>query len=113
MNEVLGKVDLLLNIESYASFEAYALGVPVIHLASPCEDIAAFARSEEIGAARVARDPSSLSELILKTLGDPGYHRQQLELQRTFLREFYPQNAPAFHEAVRSAFSTDCGACGT
>ncbi|GEP42492.1 hypothetical protein [Brevifollis gellanilyticus] len=97
---VMDKSDILLNIESYAAFEAYALGIPVIHVCPVAAEQKAFARQIELGAAQVAETPEALAELVRRNLEDASWISARTASQQEFLRGFFHTEGPLLHEAA-------------
>ncbi len=103
---LMQKTDVLVNIESYAAFEAYALGIPVVHVCPAIRGWKAFEKLIEMGAEQVADTPPKLAECLGKNLRDALHIRRQTELQQEFLRGFYSLDAPPLDEAALSAFDS-------
>ena len=100
MSVLMEKSDLLLNIESYAAFEAYALGIPVIHVCDVATEQRAFARQVELGAAQVAETPEALARLVRRNLEDAAWINEKTAIQQEFLRSFHHTEGPLLHEAA-------------
>lgn len=105
MTALLDTAHLLLNIESYAAFEAYSLNVPVIHVAATEHEPAAYARLIAMGAAQVVdqQDPARLAALIQQNLFDEHHIARQTGLQRDFIHEFYCGRGLELGDAARRA----------
>lgn len=102
LSEALPHADLLLNIQSYAGLEAFALDIPVIYL-QPWDEEGLYPRMNALGAMRVATDTPRLIALVRELLGDAGKRREQLERQRAYLDYFYSQGHPACADAAAEA----------
>jgi len=94
LGEILNEADLLLNLESYAGFEAFAAGIPVIHLARTCHVFESLAALRCLGCEQWVGEARELAAMIQRNLHVPGHISQQLECQREFLRGFYSIEAP-------------------
>lgn len=107
MSELFEETHLLLNIQSYASFEAYALQIPVIHLAKPEDEPNAYARLLRMSAAQVVdtHNPLLLASAIRQNLHDENHIIRQTSLQREFLHGFYHHEGIALGEAVRKTIN--------
>lgn len=107
MGELFESTHVLLNIQSYASFEAYALQIPVVHLAKPEDAPDAYARLLRMNAAQVVdtHDPILLASVIRQNLHDEDHITRQTLLQREFLQNFYHHEGMTLGEAVRDTMN--------
>jgi hypothetical protein len=99
LSDELPHADLLLNIQSYAGLEAFALDIPVIYL-QPWDEEGLYPRMNALGAMCVATDTERLIALIRELHTDPGQRTVQLERQRAYLDYFYDRDHPACAEAA-------------
>lgn len=104
LTSLLKNSGVLLNIQSYAAFEAYALKIPVIQIAAPESTPDIYKKLLTLGVAQVADTPGSLAAMIRKNLHDTEHIERQTGAQQEFLRAFYAQDVPALPEAARQAF---------
>lgn len=101
LSDELPHADLLLNIQSYAGLEAFALDIPVIYL-QPWDEEGLYPRMNALGAMQVATDTPRLLALIRELLGDDSQRRTQLERQHAYLDYFYSQGHPSCADAAAS-----------
>lgn len=99
LSDELPHADLLLNIQSYAGLEAFALDIPVIYL-QPWNEEGLYPRMNALGAMRVATDTPRLVALIRELLSDADQRRAQLERQHAYLDYFYSHGHPSCAEAA-------------
>jgi hypothetical protein len=99
LSDELPHADLLLNIQSYAGLEAFALDIPVIYL-QPWDEEGLYPRMNALGAMRVATDTPHLLTLIRELLGDADRRRAQLERQHAYLDYFYSDGHPSCADAA-------------
>lgn len=101
LSGILPEFDLLLNIQSYAGLEAFALRLPVIYL-QPLDQEGLYPLMKERGVMQIATNTDRLRELIEVNLNNENYLRSQLEHQTTYLDYFYADGFPNVAEAGSS-----------
>ncbi len=106
LSELLEECDLLLNIESYGSFEAYALNVPVIHLVRPCHVFSSLGTLVELGADQYAATVDDLVRLIEANLHDQAHISRQTKAQQDFLRSLFSKDSPSLAASASAAFGS-------
>jgi len=99
LSDELPKVDLLLNIQSYAVLEAFVLQLPVIYL-QPWDEEGLYPSMNAMGVMQIASDAERLVELIRLNLHDPDHARQQVAAQSQYLDFFYWKDAPHLADAA-------------
>lgn len=101
LSDKLPEIDLLLNIQSYAGLEAFALRLPVIYL-QPLNQEGLYPLMKDKGVMQIATSTDRLRELIELNLTDENYIRSQLDLQSNYLDYFYTMDFPNIAEAASS-----------
>ncbi len=99
LSDWLPGMDVLLNIQSYAGLEAFALRIPVIYV-QPWDEEGLYPRMNAMGVMQVAVDTPSLVRLIRLNLEDPGHCQRQLALQEGYLDYFYWEGRPPCAQAA-------------
>lgn len=102
LSDWLPKAALLLNIQSYAGLEAFALGIPVVYL-QPWDEEGLYPEMNARGAMQVAVDGPRLVELARRNLDDPAHRQAQLARQAAYLDYFYWQGRPTCAQAAAQA----------
>jgi len=101
LSDNLSEFDLLLNIQSYAGLEAFALRLPVIYL-QPLDQEGLYPLMKEQGVMQIATSTDRLRELIELNLNDENHLRSQLDFQAAYLDYFYAEGCPNMVEAALS-----------
>ena len=101
LSDKLSEFDLLLNIQSYAGLEAFALRLPVVYL-QPLDQEGLYPLMREQGVMQIATSTDRLHELIELNLNDENHLRSQLDLQNSYLDYFYADGCPNMAEAALS-----------
>jgi hypothetical protein len=101
LSEMLPEIDLLLNIQSYAGLEAFALHIPVIYL-QPWEQEGLYPNMHARGAMQIAVSADRLCELIHLNLNDQKAICSQIDLQSEYLEYFYSRGYPNIAQAALS-----------
>lgn len=106
LSELLENAHLLLNIESYASYEAFALGIPVIHLAKPCSTLDSLAELTKEGADQYVSRAEDLAKLIKTNIHDEGHIIRQTAAQQEFIKRMFPVDVPHLADFAQTQFAT-------
>jgi hypothetical protein len=101
LSVMLETTDVLLNIQSYSAFEAFALSVPVIHVVEPNKQMTVYKRLLDLDAIQVASTAETLVPLITSNVKQLTKSAEQIKRQHQFMKQFYVTEGQALGEQVR------------
>jgi len=95
-------VGLMINIESYAVFEAFASRVPVISLTPLNSKMLVFETMNKMGVYQYSSTVEGLSQLVKRNLEDTHYREQQIDKQLDFLNAYYGESQNTIMQTVET-----------
>lgn len=101
-------VGLMINIESYAVFEAFASRVPVVSLTPLNSKMLVFEIMDKMGVYQYSSTAEGLSQLVKRNLEDTLYRKQQIDRQLDFLNAYYGESQKTIMQAVET-YAMNCG----